>query len=191
MTETSFLQLHDAELLRIESGQLDISEENWADLGKGTTSFAWTNPYATNVSGELFRIVLKSNKAQQVKDIIRLAERTLPALAYDSKNNRKDISLTFDSRDISLDQSALVVYQNEPNPFSDQTTIGFVLPQDGQVTLSVFDISGRVVYQTDAYFQKGYGQFQISEENINARGVMYYRIQAQDQIATRKMILLD
>ncbi len=37
------------------------------------------------------------------------------------------------------------LYQNEPNPWNTQTTIGFDLPADGKVTLSVFEATGKVV----------------------------------------------
>ena len=46
--------------------------------------------------------------------------------------------------------------QNEPNPFNPATKIGFDLPQEGRVSLTVFDVSGRrVATLVDRVLQQG------------------------------------
>jgi flagellar hook assembly protein FlgD len=40
---------------------------------------------------------------------------------------------------------ALQFFPNYPNPFSDQTTLEYVLPDPGQVRLAVYDVLGRQV----------------------------------------------
>jgi len=39
----------------------------------------------------------------------------------------------------------LALRQNAPNPFSDETSVRFLIPQPGQVNLDVFDVAGRLV----------------------------------------------
>ncbi len=80
--------------------------------------------------------------------------------------------------------------QNYPNPFNPVTTIRYQLPKEGLVTLKVYDILGSEV-ATLVNEQKTTGKY---EANFNASrlasGVYIYRLQANDYISVKKMVLL-
>jgi hypothetical protein len=84
----------------------------------------------------------------------------------------------------------MVLLQNTPNPFNDLTTIGFILPQDDQVTLRVMDINGRVVKTQKEYFTAGQNSIIIDATDIDAQGILYYQLETQHHSLTRKMILI-
>jgi hypothetical protein len=80
--------------------------------------------------------------------------------------------------------------QNYPNPFNSTTTISFQLPSESFVSLKVYDGLGREVavlisgeLSADNYAHKW------NAENLPS-GVYFYRLQAGDNIATRKLFLL-
>ena len=80
--------------------------------------------------------------------------------------------------------------QNYPNPFNPTTTIHYEIPNNGIVTLKVYDILGNVVMTlVDGY--KPQGKYSV---NFNAgglaSGVYFYRLKAGDFIATRKLLLI-
>ncbi len=80
--------------------------------------------------------------------------------------------------------------QNYPNPFNPSTTISYQLPVSGQVTLKVFDILGKEV-ATLVNTQQSAGIYQIEfDASQLTSGVYVYRIDAENFVQTKKMVLL-
>ena len=84
---------------------------------------------------------------------------------------------------------------NSPNPFNPTTTIGFNLPQAGEVLLAVFDVTGRLVATlVDGMLQPG--EFSYQWDGKNAAGepvrssIYFARLEAGEFTAVRKMVLL-
>ncbi len=80
--------------------------------------------------------------------------------------------------------------QNYPNPFNPTTTINYDIPEAADVTLKVYDITGREVAQL-VNSQKAPGSYTVewNAENF-ATGVYLYRIQAGNFTAVRKLTLI-
>jgi hypothetical protein len=81
--------------------------------------------------------------------------------------------------------------QNNPNPFSTITTIGFTLPEAGKATLTVYDIAGKVLKVISGSYPKGRSELTLSSDEINAQGVMFYELESNGQKSTKKMIYLS
>ena len=80
--------------------------------------------------------------------------------------------------------------QNYPNPFNPSTTIRYQLPQDGLVTLKIYDILGREV-KTLVNEEKAKGRYEVNFNASNlASGVYLYRIRVNDYVAVKKMMLI-
>ena len=83
-----------------------------------------------------------------------------------------------------------VLLQNYPNPFNPGTVIKYSIPQDGFVTLDVFNSLGEKVASL-VYGMKVAGNYEI---NFNASdlasGIYFYKLQAGSFIETKKMILI-
>jgi len=90
---------------------------------------------------------------------------------------------------------AMHLFQNQPNPFSPQTRIGFELPQDGQVQLSVYAPDGRLVRSLVSGKREA-GHHSVSWDGRDdagrraAGGVYFYSLQAPGIEESRRMILL-
>jgi len=83
--------------------------------------------------------------------------------------------------------------QNAPNPFSAKTSLSFVLPKAGPVSLSVYDVSGRLVSTLiDRPMDSGTHQVnwdgRDSGGNSVANGVYLLRLQAGGETLTRDMV---
>jgi hypothetical protein len=85
--------------------------------------------------------------------------------------------------------------QNYPNPFNPTTKFKFSLPKESDVSIVVFDITGRVV-NTLANAKFGAGQYEVDWDGRNsmnnqiASGVYFYKIIAGNYTDVKKMILL-
>ena len=80
--------------------------------------------------------------------------------------------------------------QNYPNPFNPSTIIKFELPKASHVNLSVFDILGCEVGVL-VNERRGAGVHEVKFDGSNlASGVYFYRLQAGDYVASKKMLIL-
>jgi len=52
----------------------------------------------------------------------------------------------------------------------------------------VFDITGKVLASYGGAYQKGLNEVNISGDELQATGVMYYQLEFAGQVATKKMI---
>lgn len=82
------------------------------------------------------------------------------------------------------------VQQNFPNPFNPSTTITYDVPKQSRVRILVYDILGREV-ETLVDEMKKAGRHRVTW-NVHglASGVYFYRLQAEDYCATKKLLLL-
>jgi hypothetical protein len=80
--------------------------------------------------------------------------------------------------------------QNYPNPFNPVTTIKYTVPQNGQVTIKLYDITGREV-KTLVNEVKTTGTYELKMNAQNlASGVYFYKMTAKDFVSVKKMSIL-
>jgi hypothetical protein len=80
--------------------------------------------------------------------------------------------------------------QNFPNPFNPTTTIKYTVPQNGPVTIKLYDITGKEV-TTLVNEVKNIGSYEIKLNAKNlASGVYIYRMTAKDFVSVKKMSIL-
>ncbi len=81
--------------------------------------------------------------------------------------------------------------QNYPNPFNPQTSIDFVVPATGNVTLEVFDVSGARVATLFSGVKSAGSRTTVSfNADGLASGVYFYRLSGNGFTEMRKMVLL-
>lgn len=97
--------------------------------------------------------------------------------------------ININSNEINLNEYSLE--QNYPNPFNPNTYIRFNVPKESNVEISIFDVSGKLVKNlvNNVKYAPGYYSVNFDGNDIPS-GMYFYRIKANDFIATRKMLLL-
>ncbi len=81
--------------------------------------------------------------------------------------------------------------QNYPNPFNPSTAIGFSLPADTHVRLTIYDVMGREVSRlVDGPMQAGAHRVTWNAASGLSSGMYLYRLQAGTVVQTRVMSLI-
>lgn len=80
--------------------------------------------------------------------------------------------------------------QNYPNPFNPSTIINYSLPVQSNVSIKVFDVLGKEIGNLMNEMQTaGIHSVEFNAVNLPS-GVYYYRIEANDFVDTKKMLLI-
>ncbi len=80
--------------------------------------------------------------------------------------------------------------QNYPNPFNPSTNIKFSVPKSGNVKLSVFDITGKLVsVVVNSTLAAGSYSADFDASSLSS-GVYFYRIESGEYVSTKKMTLI-
>jgi hypothetical protein len=105
------------------------------------------------------------------------------------------IHSNLNSSEVPTDYNLL---QNYPNPFNPTTNVRFALPEDGFVTMSVYDLTGREVVKllNNQFYTKGIYGYTIDANLYKmASGVYFYKIQVNHEnknvySEVKKMVLI-
>ncbi|MBZ0198615.1 MAG: T9SS type A sorting domain-containing protein [Ignavibacteriaceae bacterium] len=106
-----------------------------------------------------------------------------------AKTNRVNIGLGENVNATTYD-----IFQNYPNPFNPRTTIRYQIPENGMVTLKVYDMLGReVITLVNEYKTKG--RYEVTFDASSAAGglasgLYIYEITSGSFKASKKMTLL-
>lgn len=87
------------------------------------------------------------------------------------------------------------LYQNYPNPFNPETTIEYDIAEDCYVILKIYNLAGELIKTLVDGYQAA-GHYSVIWHGDNdagqevASGVYFYRLNAGDKVAIKKMVLL-
>jgi hypothetical protein len=91
----------------------------------------------------------------------------------------------------AMSRRSFRLLQNSPNPFYHLTLISYSLPAASEVTLTVHDITGRLV-ETLVNETQQYGVHQVRwDRSTNPSGVYFYQLGAGESVKTRKMVVVE
>lgn len=83
------------------------------------------------------------------------------------------------------------LYNPDPNPFRNSTTISWESPVNSQAKIFITDLSGKQVYTNTNYSNlKGRNQITLSAKDLPEAGTYIFGIQSEKSLLTRKIILL-
>ena len=168
-------------------GELNFGQ-NFVD--QGLLVMIWHQVKTAQVAADevLFTLRFEAlEDAARLSDLLSIDENHLAAEAYKDGAAPKQIRLEFESRQAQ----EFTLLQNQPNPFKDQTIIGFYLPEATSATLQILDVSGRMIREIPGDYSAGYQEISLSRSDLPATGVLYYRLETATNVATKKMILAE
>jgi hypothetical protein len=123
-----------------------------------------------------------------------LIESEIAALANDAMALRAELAAADEVNSAPL-PDAVVLHQNVPNPFNPSTTIYYDLPKDANVTVQIFDVSGRLL-RTLVQSHQMAGSRSVMWDGRDNRGqlaptgVYFVRLHTRGFAQTRKIVLI-
>ncbi|MFZ1515830.1 MAG: T9SS type A sorting domain-containing protein [Saprospiraceae bacterium] len=179
----------------VESGALQITESNFGStrIADGILTTSWNADEGVTMSenDELFILKFKAIKSGKLSNLMVITGNPTLAQAYDDKDNILEAVLTANTGKESVESGVFELLQNEPNPFSKETSIGFRLPETSVVKLTIYDATGKVISVQEIKGQKGLNQHKLSIGELNTSGVLYYQLDTPVHTATKKMVILN
>ncbi len=158
-----------------------------------------------------FRIVKSSGQLQTNAELDAETKSTytVKVAVSDGKGGTDSITVTINVTDVvgaapSLETSLVIpdntaLLTNFPNPFNPETWIPYQLAKPAEVTLTIYDVRGRIVrklrlghqpagiYQSRSKAAHWDGRNQLGEKV--ATGVYFYTLKAGNYFATRKLLI--
>lgn len=184
-----------ADFVTMKSGAIAISAENFnaerASNGIVTTAVNVDEPMTVSDDEVLFTLVFNAKSDAQISSILTANSSLTPAMGVNGNDEVMDVALEFNTNAGVITAGGFDLKQNTPNPFSTLTAIEFNLPQASSATLTIYDVTGKVVYTKQIAGVKGMNKEVISKTQIGSTGVMFYQLVSGDYSATKKMIILD
>ncbi len=120
-------------------------------------------------------------------------EVLISKIQYRLKQIDLDGTFTYSSTievDVNNVPDNFALHQNYPNPFNPSTTINFDLPEEAFVNLTIFNALGeKVMTLINQKMDQGYYSEILNADNLNS-GMYFYRLQVNDLIFTKKMMLI-
>jgi len=182
----------------VTAGALEgLSSDNFgtALLDKGVMTANYGNVVATSVENGtvVFSLTLTAKKDAKLSDVLNIDRtRYTRAEAYQENFDHLNVNIQFTEGDnVTVASTSFALLQNQPNPFKDVTEISFVLPQAAAATLTIYDVSGKILKVIEGDYAKGFNKETVSTSDLGATGVLYYQLDTDEFSATKKMIIIE
>ncbi len=178
-------------LVNITPKSINVNDANFGfrNLSNGQLTFSYNGLENSLLSTDevLFELTFLPRAEGSIMSDIQLSSSITDAQAYDSENNVMNVR--WEVRNGGND-GVFELYQNTPNPFQGTTSIAFELPSDMSATLTVHDVTGKMLKVLNINGVKGQNTIQYDVNELN-KGVMFYTLQAGVHTATKKMVILE
>jgi hypothetical protein len=140
-----------------------------------------------NAEEALFTLTFRANKSLKLSESISINSNKTIAVAYNKELEALDIELSLINT-----SNAFSLEQNHPNPFDLKTEIGFTIPEEGVASLTIFDATGKVFYFMENRYPAGRNIIEVNKNQLaGENAIIYYQLESNSNVATRKMILIQ
>ncbi|MBK9984535.1 MAG: HYR domain-containing protein [Saprospiraceae bacterium] len=178
-------ELNEDQIQNVKSDLL--GKDDWYyDASEMTVNVSWSSAVARDISGKVILSIPNVNLA--VNKISLESTFILPeAYKEDGENimvKRVEMKV-LDGTEATMDEYHL--YQNTPNPFSDETVISFYLPKSEDVRLVIHDINGKQVFDYSTAAVAGHNDIHVKSGSLKLPGMYYYTLYTANASFTRKM----
>ncbi len=181
-----------ANIAGISAGLLEVNNDNIKTTQSGSVKLSWnTNSSTEIVAGDvLFTLVVDSKEAIDFNSI-SLVSNDIATEVYTDEGNAIGVEHIVLVEQTQTGGDGFALYQNKPNPFSEATTFSFSLPESQDATITVLEMTGKVLYSITDTYAKGYNEVDFNTASIQSSGILYLKVETETHSAIRKMIIIQ
>jgi hypothetical protein len=184
----------DAEKLSLEGIDGDImgmTDNNFGftNLADGLLSVSYNKEKAMDMQegDRIIKLTFKAKANGTLAEVMNINSDITKAEAYTGSHDVMNVIFKV----VNKVAETAVLHQNTPNPFKANTVIGFELPKAMSATLTIYDVTGKMLREYKDEYNKGFNSIEINKNEIGSVGVMYYTLEAGDFKATKKMVVIE
>ncbi|MBK7869469.1 MAG: T9SS type A sorting domain-containing protein [Saprospiraceae bacterium] len=163
-------------------------EENFGlrFANEGVITTSWNGEATGNEV--IFSLVFRAKADTQLSKTLGVSSRYTVAEAYNQSSELMNVAIQFNTG--AVVSAGFELYQNTPNPFKASTVIGFNLPEAAEATITISDVTGKVIRTISNEYAKGRNQITLERSQLPT-GVLTYTLKAGKYSATKKMVLIE
>ena len=181
-------------ILKLAANMISHDKGNLPVIRKGTKSFLIARMKLQTTSGAFANVApeirLTNSDSKFITKIGIFSNNATSIIPFSlPEEEETDVNTAPESVAGSLPEE-YALSQNYPNPFNPATVIRFSLPQESEISLRVYDVSGRMVRELAAgMYSAGSYSVTFSGHDL-ASGMYFYRLESPGYTSTMKMVLL-
>ncbi len=177
------------------SGLTGLSVNNFglAKIDEGIITTSWNaNGVDLSDGEELFVFTFNVKEDAKLSEALKVSSEYTKAEAYNTDLEIMGVALRFDGERESVTVgNGFELYQNQPNPFRNETLIGFYLPEATKATLKIYNVGGELLRVIEGDYAKGYNAISINKSDLPGNGMLYYQLETPTNTATKKMLIIE
>lgn len=157
-----------------KNGQLLQQDDVNLASNENMLYMAYINNRVENVDlydTDLLEIEISSDRDIQLKDAVLLSEIPNANMLIEVKNKRKSLQLNFyKTNEIEAD-NGIVIYENKPNPFKQETTWSvYNNSQVSQINMQISSMDGRIIKSAQVELAPGYQEIKLKRSELPYTG---------------------
>jgi hypothetical protein len=183
-----------AEMFQIEGiipGNVgNMSTDHFAQPGEGRLTMSWfeVQPVVIAPGNPLFTLRVRAKSPLLLSDVLKIQTARIAAEAYPVAAEPNNLSLFFDPAAAKIQPQA--IWAPQPNPTQNGAEITLELQSAENVLLTLMDMAGREVYQSQTSLAAGTHLLDLPAEALSKSGVYSWRVVAGTTTASGKLVRL-
>ena len=187
--------INSLEYVGAKAGKLEVDKGNFgsqfADRGMVSTVWYTTSGQTANTDEVLFTVVFEAKQSGRLSQVLNIGSAITEAMAFNT-DGKASVALRYVTDRGEKVGDAFALFQNSPNPFTTETRIGYILPQDADVVLHLFNGDGKFLGRVEQEGKRGYNEMTVSRKVFSAEveRMVYYQLETEGYLATKKMVMV-
>ncbi len=169
------------------------------NVNNGELRFSWVQGNLSGLtlkdSSQLFSIWFKAVGPHESSTKLSFANEPIVIEVINSNGTQPFIlengTITIKQLTSTLEvvSNDFVLYQNVPNPFVETTSIQFELKKGSNANISIFDNSGRRIFERSDYYSPGKHNMVLNREIFGKAGTYHFSLSTPGGVATRPLVV--